>query len=220
MGRDGDHVVTLADLVLFTTQSRTTSHTTAPSRVVLQQVWEGAITLLASLTDSYVVHIYGEVNDLGAGPRTLRAVAGNRRRAPVDAGVAWDVLEKARATCRATPETIVAVMNDQSHLLGVHEKTGGRYVDRASWITCHVLITSAWPHLSIDRSPGRFGFNWYVVFCFELSVSLRRAVHAGVRAGYDPMACAGSTSDRFCIGGRHSRSTCTLRSRQPFSRTR
>jgi hypothetical protein len=36
--------------------------------------------------------------------------------------------------------------------------------------------------------------NWYVVFCFELFVSLRRAVHAGGPAGYDPMACAGSTS--------------------------
>ena len=154
LGRDGDHCVTLADLVLFTTQSRKTSHTTATSRAVLQQVWEGAIALLASLTDSYVVHIYGEVNDLGAGPRTLRTVAGKRRRAPVDAGVAWDVLEKARATCRTTPVTIVAVMNDQSHLLGVHEKTGCRYYDRASWITCSVLITSAWPHLSIDLPVG------------------------------------------------------------------
>ena len=126
MGRDGDQAVTLADLVLFTTQSRKLSHTTAKSRALLQQVWEGAIVLLASLTDSYVVHIYGEVNDLGAGPRTLRSVVGKRRRAPVDAAVAWGVLEKARATCRATPETIVAVMNDRSHLSGVNSKTGYR----------------------------------------------------------------------------------------------
>ena len=77
---------------------------------------------MASLLDSYVANVYG--GNVRAEPRRLSSAL--RKSGPIDANTAWGVLQRAKEVYRATPETVVTIMNDRDHLKDVSSKSGYR----------------------------------------------------------------------------------------------
>ena len=117
--------VSLSDILVFCATSRRHGRVSVQSRARLAALWHSLLEKIAGGVDAFVFEIYGQDSDLHISPRVLRTSA-NRMRGRIDGETAWSVLARSREVFAQTPESVVAIKNDEKHLSGVSNIAGWR----------------------------------------------------------------------------------------------